>query len=489
MAVPFPLAALPPWLRAMVEATARSAQADVGMTAVASLGILSAAVGRKGVVVLGRRRSFPVHLWVMVVGPPGDGKSEVFRQLSEPLHEVQRGEGDPEVAPAQGPQRSRYDYIRDPNRYAKAGSDDITPAELAGAVSDARRAVHSARAGDPVLVLADDITPTALVEDSGANATGSALISAEGGFDAWLAQGGAVARQAASSLNKAYDGVSFTRRRLRAPRIAVERPALTLLVGVQPGVFEAFAHERTLRRSGFTLRFLFARATARRQDYLDDPTETEVPDGIRTTFQAQVCRLIALPGWPPNDPIRLQVSAEGARLNAEFMRGIQSRIHDDGDARVEEYGPRLGANLPRIAGLLHLARNVVVPGDGAVDRPVDEETMAAAVQIATYLLEQGLAALSPEQSEGPRFSLVDAVERLLRDPPSWAGSPDELVAALERVTTTANRAEWPRGVNNLMRALRARGAELAARGVTMSEDRTSSTRMVFLSRREPTPES
>jgi len=114
--------------------------------------------------------------------------------------------------------------------------------------------------------------------------------------------------------------------------------------------------------------------------------------------------------------------------------------------------------------------------------------MVAAVEIATYFMEEGVAALSQQPTSGPRFSPVDAVERLLRDPLNWVGGPDDLVAALERVTTAAERTGWPRGTNNIMRFLRDHVADLNPRAISFSEDRVASARMIMLTRRERPPE-
>src|SRR5215469_16569506 len=125
--VPFPLDTLPRWLRAMVESTARQAQASPDIAAVAALGVVSAAVGRKGSVVLGRTRPFPLHLWLMSVGEPGDGKSEVFRNLAAPLRSVHRLPEDPEAEPAPEATtgRSVYERLRDRNLYVTDSAEAV----------------------------------------------------------------------------------------------------------------------------------------------------------------------------------------------------------------------------------------------------------------------------------------------------------------------------------------------------------------------------
>jgi hypothetical protein len=478
----------------MVEATATQAQASTDMAAAAALGVISAAVGRKGSAVLGRRRQFPLHLWLMVIGEPGDGKSEVFRNLGAPLRAIQSLPDDVDVAPEQRPARSVYERLRDRDPYSDDASPALPPTRLAEAVDALRRTMTAAGAQTSSLLLPDDITPTPLIEALGANATGCALVSAEGGFETWLMQGGGVANQSAASLNKAWDGEGFTRRRQqrRSGRtnddIHIVRPALTMLVGVQPDIFDSFSRHGTLRGRGFTLRFLYTRSTLVHAEFPDDPTETEIPESVRAAFEAEVYRLVCLPGWPPDRPVTIPISTGAARLNAAFARQIESRTRTGDLGHAGPFARRLRSNLPRIAGLLHLAWNAPTHGRDVVELPIDENRMAGAVEIATYFLGEGLAVMFQGSNAPPGVSLIDGVERLLLRTPNWVGAPDELVAALERVVPQAKRECWPKGTNNITRFLRAHLADLTARGITLSEDRKSLARMIMLTRRERPPE-
>ena len=136
--VPFPMTTLPRWIRDMVEAVAASAQADLSMVAASSLGVVSGAVGRKGYVVLGDHR-FPLHVWLMVIGASGDGKSSVFDALSRPLQTIQRlppTHAEPE--PASLP-RTAWERLCDPEEMFDA-PEAPTPVR-AGEASGPRQAL------------------------------------------------------------------------------------------------------------------------------------------------------------------------------------------------------------------------------------------------------------------------------------------------------------------------------------------------------------
>jgi hypothetical protein len=479
--VPFPLLALPAWLRDMASAVASSAQADPSMAGAAALGVVSASVGRKGFVLVGRRR-FPLHVWITAIGESGDGKSAVFNELIAPLRAVQSlREEDARGPEPSRPGRNIYERMRE-----RWDVGDEPPPPPAARFADALGVVREALAGNddrPLRLLLVDVTPTALIDLLAAQVTGTTLASPEGGFESWLSQESAVASQAAGSLNQVWDGEDFALDRLDR-NLTLVRPALTLLIGMQPEIFARFSAVKALRSRGFTLRFLFVRSEPLRRSY----PAPEVPVAIRETYDANIYRLVSLPGWPPTEPVRLRTSEGAARMNADFMNQLEARIAVGGDLRHgRAYGRRFGANLPRIAGLLHLARHAANQGDAVVEQPVDEETMAAAVEIATYFLEEGVATLTEQPRPSAGTSLVEAIERLLREPPSWVGTPEELVVALERVTPIAERSDWPRGANNVMRDLRARLVDLDAKAITLNEDRTNLVRMVMLARRERPP--
>lgn len=475
--MPFPLATLPTWMRDMVEAVAASAQADVSMTASAALGVVSASVGRKGFVRLGGRR-FPFHLWMMAIGESGDGKSTVFDEVGSPLRAVQALPDEAQAAAVAPLGRSVWERLRDPLDGERTEAEPPR-AQLSDAVRVVRETLSAAGATAPSLLL-DDITPTALIDFLGSQTTGSALFSPEGGIETWLAQGGAVPSQDAATLNRAWDGDNFTRRR-QDRTIPVVRPAITMLVGMQPDIFTKFASHPGLRSRGFTLRFLFVRSQPRRRAY----PAPAIDRGVRESYDAGIYRLVSLPGWPPNEPVLLEVSDAAAQLNADFLNRIEARIDDGGDLHHgRAYAQRCRSNLPRIAGLLHLARHAGAHGNAVVELPIDTDTMTAAVEIADYFLEEGVAALSQQPASSAGMSLVAGIERLLAETSAWVGAPERLVAALEGVVPVAERSGWPHGTNNITRTIREHRADLNARGIAMDEHQTNAARIIMLSRTE-----
>ena len=75
---PFPLDSLPAWQRSMVEAVATATKSDAAISAMMSLAVLSAAVGRKVVVETDSTMTPPTNIWVLVVAGTGQKKTPIF---------------------------------------------------------------------------------------------------------------------------------------------------------------------------------------------------------------------------------------------------------------------------------------------------------------------------------------------------------------------------------------------------------------------------
>ncbi|TDC85718.1 DUF3987 domain-containing protein [Nonomuraea deserti] len=82
----FPIACLPAWLQAMVEAVAEETQTPPDIAAAFGLGGLSAAAGGKAEVRVRGGWQEPVHLFLASVAPPATRKSAVFRAMTAPLY-------------------------------------------------------------------------------------------------------------------------------------------------------------------------------------------------------------------------------------------------------------------------------------------------------------------------------------------------------------------------------------------------------------------
>src|SRR6185437_14138388 len=87
---PFPVDCLPPWLRAMVTATAEALQVPVDLPAMLSLALLGTALAKKVDVRVRQGYYVPLNAYVMVGMESGERKSPAYRAMLAPLVACER---------------------------------------------------------------------------------------------------------------------------------------------------------------------------------------------------------------------------------------------------------------------------------------------------------------------------------------------------------------------------------------------------------------
>lgn len=102
----FPLAALPPSLESIVGGIASAQKMPVAYLGPTVIAGLSGAIGNRVRISLGRGLADPVTLYVVLTGPPANGKSTCMRVAANALNEVERGRSD---APAMDVATDRID--------------------------------------------------------------------------------------------------------------------------------------------------------------------------------------------------------------------------------------------------------------------------------------------------------------------------------------------------------------------------------------------
>ena len=101
---PFPTSALPGCLRDFVEAEAEATQTPADLAAMVVLSTLAAACAKKVEILVKQGWVQPVNLFTLTVLPPGNRKSAVFRDCTEPLTAFEVAEATrmwPEILQAQ----------------------------------------------------------------------------------------------------------------------------------------------------------------------------------------------------------------------------------------------------------------------------------------------------------------------------------------------------------------------------------------------------
>lgn len=458
----FPLDTLAPWQRAMVEQTAMSTQTDPVMAAVVSLGVLSATIARKTTIVMPSGYASPAHIWVTVVAGAGEAKSRVMGSMAGPLKAVQDDLDFPATTHDAPPiyrrsaiEHALGDWMNEDLRFEAGGS---TMDEAARLVRQRQELVD--RHVRPQIVTTD-ITPTRLFDLLGEQAAPVALISPEAGFETWL-NGARVSAQERSALNLIWDGDTVRRQR-QDRTVFLRRPALAMIIGMQPVPTRALVTNPQFRGTGYALRTIWCMPESRRgftTAPFQPPKKTVVEE-----YNARVWQMLALGGLHALErPRTLQISRHAARAYDIFFNQTQLRIRPGGDLEmIADYVERLRTNIPRIAGVLHVAAGMPRHGDSILGSDVGEETMEAAISVAEVLLAHGQAVFGGKVRRSPVDALISFTPR-----EGWHGRASDLFVEMNREVPPDSRTDdWPGAANALSRYLRGHEDDLAARGLAL----------------------
>lgn len=390
---PFPAKVLPDWGAAMVEAVAESTQTPPDLAGVVYLGVLAAAAGGRTEVEVQPGWREPVNLYAAPAMPPGSRKSAVFREMTTPLLDAERALQ--ESARAEVSESViALEIAQEQARRAVAGAakmDKNSPsADQAKANAiDAKAMADAIKVPAYPRLVADDVTPEALATLLCEQGGRMAVLSAEGdlfdimcgryGRDGQLPNLGVFLKGHAGDL-------LLVDRKGREPE-RIEKPALTIVVTIQPQVLLDIARRPALRGRGLLARVLYCLppdTVGFRRVQVD-----AVPDDIRSAWHSQVKALaLSLAEW--TDPAVLMLAPEAHELLAGYQEEIEPRLRASGGdlAELRDWASKLAGATVRLAALLHLATHL----KNGYQRPIEPDTMERAIQLGRYFTEHARAA-------------------------------------------------------------------------------------------------
>ncbi|MBW1597918.1 YfjI family protein [Streptomyces sp. JJ38] len=383
---PFPVHALPGWLADFTAALAEETQTPSDMAGSLALAVLAtAAAGRSVVQVRGRWRE-PTNLFVVVALPPANRKSAVFSAMTGPLYEAEK-----QLAEAAAGRIVEAELTAKVAREAA----DKAAGKAANAEGPEREmlvaeAVDLAQTAEALTVpvrprlLADDATPevvSTLLSEQGGRL---AVMSAEGGiFDIIAGRYSGTPNMEVFLKGHAGDRLRVDR---RCREEYVEQPALTMGLAVQPTVLEDIGKNRGFDGRGLLARFLYALPESLVGYRTINPTP--VPEKVAATYEQNVTTLtLALAGWTA--PTVLHLTPAASETVVAYEERIEPQLRSKGGklGHIGKWAGKLVGAAARIAGLLHLGSHL----DAGHERPIDKDTMRAAIELADYYAEHALA--------------------------------------------------------------------------------------------------
>jgi hypothetical protein len=388
---PFPTEALPPTVRAFVEAVAEETQTPPDLPAVVALGTISASVGGKYEISLEGTWAEPVHGQMLCVLDSANRKSSVFRTMTTAIrtHERQRAAEDRKaLARWQADRRVKESRLKklehqaaEPDKPGRSQTRDLD-LQIAALAED----LATEFAPSITRIIADDATAEKLAQLLAEQRGSLAVMSAEGGFFANI--GGRYSDQPnLDTVLKGHAGDEIRVDRMGRDAEYVARPALTICIATQPETVKELGNIRGFVGKGAAARLWpsFPSSTVGLRKLRSGP----VPETVRLQWDAMIRHLLEQSASTHTDadgcrlPHELQLSESARAVHLNFQEWIEPNLKDDGAlGNIKAWGGKLAGAAARIAGLLHLAENVHT-GDPCAT-PVPGITMERAIAIAEY---------------------------------------------------------------------------------------------------------
>lgn len=380
----FPTEVLPDLLKCVTEAVSESLQVAQDMVAVALLTILSLCIQKRFKVEPHTGWTESVNLYALIIARPSDRKSPVLAWLMKYLHQYV-SEQNELLRPQVEKYKMKCDLFRKRiESYKRAFAENKkinglavpTEAEI-GRLVDQLSELEK----NPVNYLTltvSDTTMEALAVDMAANGEKMGIISDEGGMFQILSglySGGAANIDVA--LN-AFNGGVVQINRKGSKNIAMQNPALTILLLIQPTVLADVMCNRQFSGRGLLARFLYStpQSIVGKRKYNTVP----VPPALESEYKELIYRLLHLASTGETSTITYTPEAQDEA--ERFHNDLEPTLRDGYSPALEEWGGKLEGKVARIAALLHIALHV----EQAADVPISGETFAQARKIGDYFI-------------------------------------------------------------------------------------------------------
>lgn len=383
----FPVDCLPPLLQKYVREVARLEQVDEALPAVAVLGVISAALGKRPRTNLIRPRITSANLYLVALVPAGAGKSTVLGRVARALRKLDNEllaqwerERKPQIlARLRAIERARKRQERADRQVPQsAGTSEAESTTKRFEGWEAEEAALRDELQKEPRLLADDITPERAVMIL-ANELGTlSLMSSEPG-DSIEVLGGRYHKGGQTRTNtlllKGFSLEPHIADRVGRPSVRLPEPCLTVLYLMQPFVFRRLVDDEVALRSGLLARLLVAHIDDTPVAKLSDPEEDRQVLAAFDHLVEQLAHAFRL----VLGSVMIPASLEAQELFDEYC----VRTKQAAQAGPAEFAPlaaRYAEQACRLAIVIHCATH----GPTAPEVPIDTNTAGAAIQIVQW---------------------------------------------------------------------------------------------------------
>lgn len=384
----FPAHRLPPWLNQYCVAVAESLQVPVDLPGMLAFDVIAAATGGRCRIEVDRDWIEPLNIFGVVAMAPGTRKTPVYRRMITPLEQAEQAmvaRARPEVAEAQVRLNVAKARVDKADAEAARASEDARP-EAEHYAAQMRLMAEAITVPTMPRLLADDVTPEALVS----------LMYEQGGRIAIFSDEGEVFHMMAGRYSnsevlevylKAHVGSPIRVDRKGREAEYVANPALTMGLCIQPAMLERLARIDGARGRGLLGRFLWSVPPS---NIGQRKVNTAlIPVELMESYGREMSVLIETMAEWGDDPAILVMTSEARAALQRFLAGLEPEMGEGGRlGHIADWASKLGGQVVRLAGLLHLATNVRT----GWSEPVQASIVDDAVAFGRYYIEHALIA-------------------------------------------------------------------------------------------------
>jgi hypothetical protein len=379
---------LPPVLGNVVQNISDVLHVPFAMPFMASLGMVSAAVGKKFIVSPKPDWQEPINIYCLVAMPPASNKSQTLKYLKSPVDEWEEREAK-RIAPQRDAALTELKLLQvEVGKYyktlKKAGAKQADIDTAKERVPELEKEIQEKKEAVPVapVIYTTDATPEAIADLVHEQGNRLAIISDEGGITEVLSGLYNSGNANIDIILKGIDG--GTTRIKRANKDYRLNPYLTVLLMVQPQILTNMAEKRAFTGNGALERYLYAIPCGNVGYRVFD--NAKVDEYAQRLFSNLIINLLSIP--VPDVPHVLELDFPSRDMFHNFRQEIERELRPDGKLfACRGWGGKLAGYTLRLAGLMHVAEH-----GNASHLIIQKATMEKAVTVARLLMEHAVAA-------------------------------------------------------------------------------------------------
>lgn len=413
----FPVHVLPPFLRAMVEATACATQTPPDLAAMVSLSVLATAAQKRAEALIREGWREVLSLWTVTSLPPGNRKTPAFAPMIRPVQEyeqlvIERMRSD--IAEAKTEYEVMEGSLKRLKDQAMKAKNQFDRDDLTRQAVDIAQKLERMPVPKSLRMIADDATPEELgrlLHNQGGRIS---IISDEGDVFDMMAGKYSSGKPNIGIYLRAHAGGDIIVDRVGRPDVIVRRAAITFGLCVQPESLQGLTANKVFKGRGLLGRFLFSLPYSRlgNREIRPAPLTEEVSED----YANRIAMLLAMPADEPEpgspQPHLISFTAEADDAVADFEGWIEPQLKPSEDlGDMSDWAGKLAGHTCRIATLLHLAWHAQKTEPWRF--PVEADVFSGARQIGEYLIPHARMAFRMMGSN-PQIEMARHILRWLK---------------------------------------------------------------------------